>query len=70
MNAFVSLAHTVFNAGLGLKWDENQKELRYFNSLDNWISYLEQNGFKTDGQRLLQEYDPSLNTLIKFVKLT
>ncbi|MBS0290296.1 MAG: FAD-binding protein [Proteobacteria bacterium] len=68
MFAFVSLAHTVFNAGLGVSWEENEKELRLFNSIEHWISYLEKFGFKSEGEHLLQPYDPSLNTLIKFVK--
>lgn len=68
MHAFVSLVHAVFNAGLGISWENNQKELRHFNSLAYWIQYLEKFGFKTNGQTILQDYDPSLNTLIRFVK--
>ena len=30
MHAFVSLAHAVFNAGLGVSWEINAKELRHF----------------------------------------
>ena len=32
MAAFVGLAHTVFNAGLGVPWVENERELRHFRS--------------------------------------
>ena len=30
MRALVSLAHTVFNAGLGVTWETNRAELRFF----------------------------------------
>ena len=30
MRALVALAHAVFNAGLGVSWDENNRELRHF----------------------------------------
>src|SRR5439155_1295656 len=30
MDTFVSLAHTVFNAGLGVPWETNRQELRQF----------------------------------------
>ncbi len=69
MNAFVSVAHSIFNAGLNIPYQENQRELRHFDSIDNWISYLLPFGFETDNQRLLQAYDPSLNTLFKLTKI-
>lgn len=68
MHTFVSLVHTVFNSALGISWEMNQKELRYFNTLDHWISLLEQIGFKQEGAKLLQPHDPSLNTLVRFNK--
>ena len=67
-NAFVSLAHTVFNAGLGVAWDINQQELRYFVPLAEWVRRLEACGFRDAGARLLQAHDPSDNTLLAFVK--
>ena len=68
MDAFVSLAHTVFNAGLRFAWETNQEELRHFASVDTWSRYLEERGFKDTGQRLLQVNDPSDNTLLAFIK--
>jgi SAM-dependent methyltransferase len=68
MNVFVSLVHTVFNAGLGLAWEVNQKELRHFASIYKWSQYLEARGFKDTGRRILQANDPSDNTLLAFVK--
>ncbi len=66
MDRFVSLVHTVFNLGTGESWETNENEPRFFNSLDHWVAALERNGFKDEGMRLLQENDPSDNTLIAF----
>jgi FAD/FMN-containing dehydrogenase/SAM-dependent methyltransferase len=68
MFSFVSLAHTVFNAGLGLPWEENARELRHFVSIAEWVHRLEAAGFKDSGQRLLQAHDPSDNVLMAFLK--
>lgn len=68
MNAFVSLAHTVFNAGLGASWDVNQQELRFFASVKDWVQRLESAGFQDTGYRLLQANDPSDNVLMAFRK--
>jgi len=69
MHAFVSLAHTVFNAGLGVPWETNQQELRHFVSVEEWRKRLEACGFRDTGHRLLQANDPSDNTLMAFVKV-
>ena len=66
MNAFVSLAHAVFNAGLGVPWEENQKELRRFASVDEWSALLQKHRFRDTGARILQPHDPSINTLMSF----
>jgi hypothetical protein len=68
MNAFVCLAHTVFNAGLGVPWSTNQAELRFFRPVDDWIAYLGGRGLKHTGPRLLQAHDPSDNVLMAFRK--
>jgi FAD/FMN-containing dehydrogenase/SAM-dependent methyltransferase len=68
MQAFVSLAHTVFNAGLNLSWETNQAELRAFQSIEFWIQYLGARGLRDSGRRLLQAHDPTDNTLLGFVK--
>lgn len=68
MDAFVSLAHTVFNAGLGVPWETNRKELRYFAPVATWSSYLEAWKLRDTGARILQPHDPSANTLMSFVK--
>ncbi len=68
MDVFVSLAHTVFNAGLGVPWAVNRKERRHFASVAEWSRRLEGAGFRDTGARLLQAHDPSDNTLMAFVK--
>ena len=68
MRTFCSLVHTVFNAGLGVPWEEDRKELRLFEGVDFWTDALMENGFDDKGKRLLQANDPSLNTLMCFQK--
>ncbi len=69
MNAFVGLAHTVFNAGLNAPWAENAKELRFFRPVDEWIRLLNDYGLRFMGKRLLQAHDPSDNVLMGFEKV-
>lgn len=66
MQSMAALAHTVFNAGLGLPWEDNAKELRHFRAIDAWIALLATHGFTQEGPRLLQANDPTLNTLLRF----
>ncbi len=65
---FCSLVHTVFNAGLGVPWDVDRQELRLFEGIDFWADQIVQSGFVDTGRRLLQDHDPSVNTLTCFVK--
>lgn len=64
MNALVSLAHTVFNAGLDVPWETNGTELRFFVSVAEWVTRLQEVGFIDAGKRLLQQHDPSDNVLM------
>ncbi len=68
MNTFVALAHTVFNAGLGVPWATNRAELRFFRPIEDWIDYLGLRGLRHTGPRLLQAHDPSDNVLLAFRK--
>jgi SAM-dependent methyltransferase len=68
LRALVSLAHTVFNAGLGEPWAANMAERRHFESAQTWVRRLAQAGFDDSGQRLLQDGDPTDNTLFCFAK--
>jgi len=65
---FCSLVHTVFNAGLGVPWEVDRQELRLFENVDFWADQIVASGFVDTGKRLLQDHDPSLNTLACFVK--
>jgi FAD/FMN-containing dehydrogenase len=68
MQALVSLAHAVFNAGLGETWDTNLAELRFFESAATWVQRLDAAGFDDSGHRILQDNDPTDNTLFCFIK--
>jgi SAM-dependent methyltransferase len=68
MNTFVSLIHTIFNAGLGVPWETNQSELRFFRPVAQWEQRLQTHGLQSLGKRLLQSHDPSDNMLMAFVK--
>ena len=68
MAGFVSLAHTVFNAGLRLAWEVNQAEPRHFEPVATWVERLAREGFVDSGERLVQANDPSDNVLMAFTK--
>lgn len=65
---FVSLIHTVFNAGTDVPWESNAAELRRFRPVDEWIAMLAGHGLAHTGPRLAQHNDPSDNLLLCFVK--
>ena len=68
MHTFVSLVHTVFNAGLNETWETNQRELRHFRPVAEWVAYLGERGLQDRGQRELQAHDPSDNMLLAFTR--
>lgn len=68
MHRFVSLVHTVFNAGLNETWETNQRELRHFRPIAEWVAYLGERGLNDRGARELQAHDPSDNVLLAFTK--
>ncbi len=69
MSTFVSLVHTVFNLGLNVTWETDKKEYKSFKPIEEWSTLISSYGFKDDGRRILQDRDPSDNTLIAFTKL-
>ena len=69
MATFVSLVHTVFNLGLNATWEADHSEFKSFKSIDEWSKILTSYGFKDSGSRILQDNDPSDNTLVSFTKL-
>lgn len=68
MHTFVSLVHTVFNAGLNESWETNQAELRFFRPVNEWVEVLARHGLRDLGHRELQAHDPSDNVLMAFCK--
>ncbi|MES2543919.1 MAG: methyltransferase domain-containing protein [Bacteroidota bacterium] len=69
MATFVSLVHTVFNLGLNVKWETDNAEFICLKSIDEWSKLISDYGFNDSGARILQDQDPSDNTLILFTKL-
>ena len=69
MATFVSLVHTVFNLGLNVSWETDSSEYKAFKSIDDWSKIISSYGFKDSGERILQDKDPSDNTLISFSRL-
>jgi SAM-dependent methyltransferase len=68
MEVFCSLLHTVFNLGLWVSFEEDQKEYRNFHSIVYWSKLLKKHGFQDSWKRILQHKDPSKNTLLIFTK--
>jgi SAM-dependent methyltransferase len=69
MATFVSVVHTVFNLGLKIDWATNESEYKSFKSIAAWSDILAAHGFKDLGARVLQDRDPSDNTLVSYTKL-
>lgn len=69
MATFVSLVHTVFNLGLNVSWETDNAEFVCFKSIDEWSKLISTYGFKDTGERILQDKDPSDNTLVSFTRL-
>ncbi|WP_448701922.1 class I SAM-dependent methyltransferase [Mucilaginibacter sp. AW1-3] len=69
MATFVSLVHTVFNVGLNETWEFEAKDFKNFKPADEWAAIIEKAGFKDAGKRVLQDKDPSDNTLMLFTKV-
>jgi len=68
MDAFVGLAHDVFNAGLKLTWRDNSAQIRNFTSVPQLEEILGAAGFEKTKARALQAHDPTQNTLMVFIK--
>jgi FAD/FMN-containing dehydrogenase len=68
MDSFVTLAHTVFNAGLGVPWETHAKDLCYLTPVATWVDRMAAVGLHDLGPHLLQAHDPSANTLMGFQK--
>jgi len=69
MATFVSLVHIVFNVGLNETWEFEAIDFKNFKPADEWAAIIEPAGFKDAGKRILQDKDPSDNTLMLFTKI-
>jgi SAM-dependent methyltransferase len=69
MATFVSLVHTVFNLGLNETWEFENNDFKNFKPADEWAAIIEKVGFKDSYKRILQDKDPSVNTLMLFTKI-
>jgi SAM-dependent methyltransferase len=68
MATFVSLVHSVFNLGLNVTWETDSSEFKSFKSIEEWSKIICGYGFTDSGERILQDKDPSDNTLIALTK--
>ena len=63
------LAHSTYNAGLGLPYGAELGEIRNLHPLTYWKGMMERAGFRHVGQDQTQEGDPTGNTLMTFEKI-
>jgi SAM-dependent methyltransferase len=68
MATFVSLVHSVFNLGLNIPYETDASEFKSFKPVEEWSKIITGYGFKEKGERILQDKDPSDNTLFAFIK--
>ena len=68
IHLMAGLAHDVFDIATGVSWEEHSKDMMNFHSIDEWEAVFTQYGLKRMHSGLLQEGDPSLNTLVRFQK--
>lgn len=68
-NAMANMAHSIYNAVMGVSLQEEKNEVRNFRSLAHWNQLLEKYGFgKTACEHtMIREGDPSKNTMMRFV---
>lgn len=65
---FLDVIHSVINLANNVQWPVENKEHRVFKPATEWSSIITAYGFKDTGKRLIQQKDPTLNTLMAFVK--
>jgi hypothetical protein len=58
----------VFNAGVGITWDDNAAQIRNFRSLADLTAYLEARGFTRAETVRFQKGDPTKNGLMLLTK--
>jgi hypothetical protein len=68
MHQMAAMAHDVFNIATGVSWEENAREVRNFHSVSQFEILLSAYDFVKTEPGLLQEGDPTRNTLLVFRK--
>jgi len=68
MRLIVALAHDVFNCGLNVPWETDFHEVRNFTTIAQIEETLHGFGMTRTGDKLLQDGDPTQNTLMLYVK--
>ncbi|HWB24269.1 MAG TPA: methyltransferase domain-containing protein [Chitinophagaceae bacterium] len=68
MQTFVSVIHSVMNVGANVSWATNVNEYRSFRPAEEWSNIITSFGFEDLGKRVIQEKDPTMNTMMGFVK--
>ncbi len=65
-----TMAHSVYNAVMGVSLEEEMNELRHFKPLQAWQDLLAKHGFevKMESEPLMRDGDPTVNSMIRFVK--
>jgi FAD/FMN-containing dehydrogenase/SAM-dependent methyltransferase len=65
MVSFLSMVHSLFNAGTKVSANEENREYRNFKPLSYWINLASENGLIWDGQKpLVRQGDPTLNSVL------
>lgn len=64
----LDLAHSVFNAVMGVTDKEEQMELRAFRSLSEWRKILESTGLEDSMLFEMEPYDPTVDEMMCFYK--
>lgn len=68
MHTFVAIAHDIYNAWTWASWEVNEYELRNFTSIAVWKERLQKHWYKDSEVYLLQDNDPTDNTLMHFTR--
>ncbi len=63
---FLHIAHSIFNAVTNVSLEDEQLELRHFNTIAKWRELLAGHGFVCNNDMYQQYNDPTLNKLMLF----
>lgn len=67
--AITELVHTFVNASDGISWEVENKEIREFKSINEWIRLLQKHGLSSISSRpLVLKDDPTENGMLAFIR--